>query len=43
MFLEFTNRIPQKYNTALYEKNFITPFHQFSSIYLAMEIIPFSK
>lgn len=43
MFIEFTNQKPEKHHSDLYEKNFIHPYHQFSSIYLAMEIIPFFK
>ena len=43
MFIEFTNQRPEKYHRELYEKNFIGPYHQFSNIYLAQEIIPFEK
>jgi CRISPR/Cas system-associated endonuclease/helicase Cas3 len=41
MFIEFTNRKPEFYYRELYEKTTITPIYQFSSIYLAQDIIPF--
>lgn len=41
MFIEFSNRKSGFYAKELYEKNTIVPIYQFSSIYLAQEIIPF--
>ena len=43
MFIEFSNQQPHVYHNERYEKNFISPYHQFSSVYLAMDVIPFFK
>ena len=42
MFLEFTTQKPQR-SGGNYEKHFVTPYHQFSNVYLAMEVLPFHK
>lgn len=43
MFIEFQGRKPGFYAKELYEKNTVAPIYQFSSIYLAQDIIPFEK
>lgn len=42
MFIEFTSQRPQR-SGGSYEKHFVTPYHQFSNVYLAMEVLPFHK
>lgn len=42
MFLEFSSSTPQKGGGG-YEKYNVAPYHQFSNVYLAMEVLPFHK